>query len=334
MQDSETHTDTSLIRDSKVQNRIPPSASCSLLPDSKIASIKKAIKKLLPDWCVLLRGWRNAHGTFPRIIRPVTFNEKVLHRILFDRRAVLTQLADKAAVRSYVEQRIGPEILPKLYFLTSHPDTIPFDDLPDRFVVKPTHGSGWVQLVADKSTVDRAALIELCSDWLKRSYYKETREPAYKHIEPRIMVEELIDDGNGIAPNDYKLFVFDGTVRHIRVHSGRFTDHRVGLFTPTWKRVRVGAHFGHDDIVGDLPPPAHFAEMITAAETLGRDLDFVRADFYDTGERLYFGELTMTPGAGYSLLTKEFDRYLGGFWKTPRRYSFGPLSTKPQRYPS
>lgn len=311
----------------------PIYAPRSLLPDSKIASIKRATKERLPDWCVLLRGWRNANGTFPRIIRPVTFNEKVLHRILFDRRAVFTQLADKAAVRSYVEQRIGPEVLPKLYFLTSHPETIPFHDLPDRFVVKPTHGSGWVQLVTDKSTLDRDALIELCSDWLKRSYYKETREPAYKHIEPRIIVEELIDDGNETAPNDYKLFVFDGTVQHIKVDTGRFTDHRVGLFTPTWKRVGVGEHFGHEDIVGDVPPPAHLAEMIAAAETLGRDLDFVRADFYDTGEHLYFGELTMTPGAGYSRLAKELDCYLGGFWKTPKRYSFGPLATRPPRYP-
>ena len=43
---------------------------------------------------------------------------------------------------------------------------------------------------------------------MKRSYYKETLEWAYKHIEPRIIVEEFIDDGSGTAPNDYKLFVF------------------------------------------------------------------------------------------------------------------------------
>ncbi len=111
-------------------------------------------------------------------------NEKVLHRNPFDRRAVLTQLADKAAVRSYVERRLGPQFLPKLYHLTSRPDTIPFDELPDRFVVKPTHGSGWVQLVTDKCTLDRAALIETCCDWLKRSYYKEGREIVYKNIKP------------------------------------------------------------------------------------------------------------------------------------------------------
>ena len=92
----------------------------------------------MPDWFLQIRARRKAHGVFPRIIRPVTFSEKVLHRNLFDRRTMLTEVADKASVRSYVEQRLGPQILPKLYYLTSRPDTIPFDELPDRFVVKPT----------------------------------------------------------------------------------------------------------------------------------------------------------------------------------------------------
>jgi TupA-like ATPgrasp len=60
--------------------------------------------------------------------------------------------------------------------------------------------------------------------------------------------------------------------------------------------------------------------MLAAAETLCGDLDFVRADFYDTAERLYFGELTTTPeGAMGRFHPKEFDRYLGGRWKLPGR---------------
>jgi hypothetical protein len=148
--------------------------------------------------------------------------------MLFDRRAVLTQIADKAAVRSYVESRLGPQVLPKLYYLMTRPNTIPFDQLPDRFVVKPTHGSGWVQIVTDKSELDRAALIETCTGWLNQNYYEITREWVYKNIEPRI-------------------------------------------------------------VSGDIPRPTHLAEMLAAAKTLCRDLDFVRADFYDTAERLYFG---------------------------------------------
>jgi hypothetical protein len=154
----------------------------------------------------------------PECRQPRNFNEKLLYRILFDRRAVLTQIADKAAVRSYVENRLGPQILTKLYYLTDRPDTIPFDQLPDRFVVKPTHGSNWVQIVTDKSALDRAALIEICKGWLSQNYYEITREWVYKNIEPRIMVEEFIDDGTGGRAKRLQTVRFS---RHRRVYPSR-----------------------------------------------------------------------------------------------------------------
>jgi hypothetical protein len=204
--------------------------------------------------------------------------------------------------------------LPKIYCITTHPDAIRFEELPHKFVVKPTHASGWIQVVNDKSALDRAALIERCNGWLDQSYYEITREWVYKHIEPRILVEEFIDDGTGALPNDYKLFVFDGTVQIIQVDAGRFYDHRRRVYSTDWKKLDV--IFEWDDIVGDVPCPPHLAEMIAAAETLGRGIDFVRADFYDTAGQFYFGELTTTPGCGRErFYPKEFDAYLGGFWK-------------------
>jgi hypothetical protein len=60
--------------------------------------------------------------------------------------------------------------------------------------------------------------------------------------------------------------------------------------------------------------------MIAATETLGRDVDFVRADFYDTPARLYFGELTLTPEGGRGRFhPNDFDRYLGERWKIRTR---------------
>jgi hypothetical protein len=271
-------------------------------------------RRLLPDFFPAISDYRKKHGAFPNVIRPRTFNEKVQHRILFDRRTLLTQMADKAAVRSYVESRLGPQVLPKLYCLTAHPDAIPFEELPQKFVVKPTHGSGWVQVVNDKSALDSAALIERCRGWLDQSYYEISREWAYKHIEPRILVEEFIEDGTGASPNDYKLFVFGGTVQMIQVDAGRFSDHRRRLYSTVWKKLDVLLEW--DDIIGEVPRPPHLAEMIAAAETLGRGIDFVRADFYDTAGQLYFGELTTTPGCGRDrFYPKEFDLYFGGFWK-------------------
>jgi glycosyltransferase involved in cell wall biosynthesis len=280
--------------------------------------IKRQVRKLLPDPVLEIRAHWKVHGRFPNIFNPVTFNDKVLHRRLFDHRPVLRQIADKAAVRSYVEARLGPQILPELYCLTSDPASIPFGRLPDSFVVKPTHGSGWVRVVTDKSDLDRAALIETCADWMQRSYYRETLERIYKDIEPRIIVEEFIHDGSGAVPNDYKFYVFDGRVQLVQVHAGRFTDHRISLYTPAWEKV--DARLEYEAIDGDLPRPPHLAEMIEAAQCLGSGLDFIRADFYDTGRRVYFGELTPNPSGGHQYFRPlEFDRTLGGFWKLHSR---------------
>lgn len=276
-------------------------------------SIKERIKEALPSWLILIRRYRKVHGGFPHLIRPITFNEKVLYRILFDRRRVLTRLADKAAVRLYVESRLGPQVLPKLYCLTTRLDEIRFDELPNRFVVKPTHGCGWVQIVKDKSALDRDALIQTCAHWLKQNYYEITREWVYKGIKPRIMVEEFIDDGSGTRPTDYRLFVFGGSVELIQVDIGCLTAGRVRFYTPAWENLAP-------ELGDDVPPPAHLAEMLAAARTLCGNLDFVRVDFYDTAKQPYFSELTTSPECAMGrFLVKGLDRRLGGYWKLPPR---------------
>lgn len=267
----------------------------------------------LPDWFVLLRHWRLVHQAVPNILSPKTFNEKILCRILFDRRPVLTLFADKAAVRGYVEARLGRDVLPKLYHLTDDPSDIPFDALPDRFVVKPTHGQGWVRLVTDKAALDREGLVRQCHAWLKDSLYERTREWAYKAIKPQILVEEFVDDGNAV-PLDYKFFVFDGVVKFLHMDTGRFIDHRRRFYTPDWAEIE-GEFGGRDKVAEPAPPPANLAKMIRAAEILGQGIDFVRADFYDTGSKIYFGELTMTPGAGYNhFRPKALDHRFGALW--------------------
>ncbi|WP_277295418.1 ATP-grasp fold amidoligase family protein [Serratia marcescens] len=44
--------------------------------------------------------------------------------------------------------------------------------------------------------------------------------------------------------------------------------------------------------------PDFWDEMIEVAQAVAADLDYCRVDFYLTQDRLYIGELTLTPGAG------------------------------------
>ena len=281
-----------------------------------MVSLATRLVRLLPDWAFAVARYGRCHRSLPNLFRPATFNEKVLHRILFDRQTWMAVVADKYAVRDFVRERLGAELLPELHHVTTDPDTIPFESLPDRFVIKPTHGSGWVKVVPNKSLVDQAALIRTCKEWLRQNYYDLTREWIYKNITPRILVEELIDDGSGAAPADYKLFVFNGRVAFILVTLGRFGERSHGVVDRRWQPVDVSFNYSVRKCL--IPPPPHLEQMVAAAEILGRDVDFVRADFYDTAAKLFFGELTATPGCGLdSFEPRSFDGVLGSLWRGP-----------------
>jgi hypothetical protein len=288
-------------------------------------TIERTLDLVLPETAVIalsaMRRHKRAFGWYPNIVRPKTFSEKVLHRMVFDRRRILTTLQDKYAARDYVRAKIGDHVLPQLYWVTKNPDDIPFNDLPQRFVVKPTHGSGWYRIVLDKATVDTRELVERCRSWMAQNYYYARREWVYKLIEPRILVEEYVDDGSGLEPTRYKLFVFDGTVKLIEVRIGERGKSREGFFQPPWTKLPVQLTRPEQmETPGPWPRPDRLDEMIACAETLAGDLDFLRVDLYATAAGTYVGELTTTPSAGMTVFEpREYNRRLGEFWNLPRR---------------
>jgi len=244
--------------------------------------------------------------------------------MVFDRRPILTELQDKYAVRRYVTERIGEHILPTLHWVTKDPADIPFDDLPDRFVVKATHGSHWVYLVPDKARLNRQDLIEKCTSWLGWNYYRRCREWAYKHIEPRIMVEEFLNDNTGLVPLDYKFYVFSGRAHMIQVEAERFVGplSKYDCYGRTWDRLDIDVAPRRERIER-LPRPKHLDEMIECAEALGDGLNFLRVDLYDAG-KVFFGEITVYPCAGLTINGPDaWNRYLGSLWEMPFRRRTG-----------
>ena len=93
----------------------------------------RVISKLQPDWLILvLKASAKSHREFPNsdFAADVQRKSPAPDRCLTGAR-LLTELADKFAVRSYVESRVGSRILPELYDVTTDPATIPFDELPE-----------------------------------------------------------------------------------------------------------------------------------------------------------------------------------------------------------
>lgn len=68
----------------------------------------------------------------------------------------------------------------------------------------------------------------------------------------------------------------------------------------------------------NLERPKQYDKMIECAETLSKNIPFVRVDLYDVNGQIYFGELTFYPGNGMEKFKpKEWDTILGNWITLP-----------------
>lgn len=259
---------------------------------------------------------------------PVTLNEKIRFRMAADRRQILSIFADKWAVRAYVADRIGAEFLTDVYAVVRRPGDLDLSTLPRRCVIKATHGSGATIIIDDRSPrgveipsprrgnpwgvgirihpddVDRKAFDRLCRAWLGSDYSRVwgINEWAYSRVPPRLIVEELLENGTTGLPPDYKLWCFNGRVVFVQVDIDRFSDHRRSILLPDGSALDATINYPH---AGLVPDTAVLPQLASLAGRLTAEIDFVRADVYVIGDRIVFGELTNYPGGGIERMEPE-----------------------------
>jgi len=169
-------------------------------------------------------------------------------------------------------------------------------------------------MVRDARALDQRALILTCERWMRSNYARRRDEWAYEHIPHQIIVEELLDDGAGRSPQGIKVLVFNQQVRIVQLDEDRFGDHRRMFFDSKWNELPI---YGFVPRIGARPEkPSRLEDIIRYAEALARDTDFLRADFYQVGNRVCFGEMTHTPGSGLSpLYPTIWDDRWGAWWE-------------------
>lgn len=253
---------------------------------------------------------------------PRSFSEKVVWKKLNDRNPLLKITASKYQVRNYIKEVLGEReaqrVLIPLLWHGKDPSQIPFGRLPQNFVVKASHGSGW-NLIVRGGRPGPAEIIEKCRCWMAMPPYGlEKQEWAYLGAERRIVIEQFLADGKGKVPNDFKFFMIHGKCRMILVDVDRFEGHSKTLYDSEWMpiAVRRGAVQG--------PPierPKNLERMLDLAHALSQDFDFVRVDLYSLEGKVYFGELTHYPAAGNEPFDpRSFDYELGAYWDLERNY--------------
>jgi hypothetical protein len=252
-----------------------------------------------------------------------SFNHKIRQRMVKDdQNKLFFILADKYKSREYVKKHSDLVNLIKILYVTEDPTTIPFDDLPSKYVIKANHGQGWNFLIKDgkyynsKKPINRQKIIKKCQWWLNQNYGTKLvfKEKHYWGIDPHvIIIEELLENNGGTIPTDYKFFVFHGEVKFIARVADRFSKRAKDIYDRAWNKLDCQIGFPSSDII--LPKPNCFDNMVKAAEELGQGIDFIRVDFYEVNGKTYFGEFTLTPGGGVDRVKPEkYNMIFGSYW--------------------
>lgn len=255
------------------------------------------------------------HRRLPSVRSPQTFTEKVNARILFDRRVdVLRPTCDKLEMKQLAQQssRVG---VPRTLWVGTDVRELAEIELPEQWVLKPNHRSGLVYFGSGRvSDPGVLASYVAANGWLDSAQWERYGEWAYTLATPTLLAESAIGQP-GIAPEDYKFFVFRGVPRLVQVDTGRFDDHRRRLYRPDWTPL---PHRNLYPVGPVLPAPPHLPEMLEIAGDIGRAFDFIRVDLYDVPDGVYFGEITPYPGGGLEPYEpRDLDVELGSYWTWP-----------------
>lgn len=234
---------------------------------------------------------------FPDLDNPTRLTEKIQHLKLHDRTDLRRTAADRVKVREYVSRKIGEDhLIPLIGNFESLTPSV-WDSLPPSFVLKANHGCNMVEIVEDKSNHSYEEIRNITRDWQETDYYKVGREWVYKDLPRTIVVEKLLQNSEGLIPEDFKFFCFHGRTELIQIDFDRFGDHSRNIYSRDFKLLPVKIIYDQNS----QPVKKHplMDEAVHLADTLSTDFNFVRVDLFLLDEKIYFGELTNYPGNGF-----------------------------------
>ena len=277
------------------------------------------LKELVCGYPALHRDFYKRTGYPLSLSAPTTFHHKLTWLKIQRPPKLFVPAVDKSTAKelalSWAQQLGLPLTAAKTLAVVDDPDCIPWDALPDCFVLKATHRSGANRFIDQREGVDRVALAKVCREWLDYPYGVYKHEWAYWDVPRKLLIEEVIETPDGSELLDYKFHMSRGNCLMIQVNSGfRSESRRRMIFLPPWEPQDVNWLYPRPDAVP--PRPENLSEMLEIAREFSREFPYIRIDLYSVvGEvnRVLFGEFTFFPGSGSEPVDPfEFDLSLGG----------------------
>ena len=238
-----------------------------------------------------------------------TYQEKMQWIKVFGNLERFSKYVDKYDVREFIKEKIGDEYCTPLIGVYNRAEDIDFETLPNSFVIKATHGSGWNIIVKNKFDLDQNETREKMKKWINSNFYKVHGEKNYKPLKGRIIIEEYIEN---ISTNiiDYKYLCFKGEPKCILVED--CINNKADGYDLKWNKLPMSFLDGNIDV--SVERPNQLEKMNELSRKLSKDFPFVRVDFYNINGRVYFSELTFTPANGLgNVIPQKYADLLGSY---------------------
>ncbi len=268
----------------------------------ELSRIKEGILRLSseisPELNTQLR-FLDMYGHTIDLKNPKSFSEKIswLKINEYSKSALVAQCSDKYTVRDYVIKCGLGMYLNELIGTYKSVADVPWEDLPDSFVLKWNFGSGYNFICPDRTKADLRSNADLLNKWGKKEYWRVYSELQYKNRSKYLLCEKYLLPARGKNLLDYKIYCFSGLPKAILLMNREDSELvKASFMTVEWEKIdgKLERYISLEN----PEKPISLENMLEAASILSKGFPFVRVDFYDTDHGAVFGEMTFTPHGG------------------------------------
>jgi hypothetical protein len=294
-------------------------------------ALRKGVKRVFALLPLALRRhllFVRSFGHWGNFRTPQTYSEKLNWRAINDRRAMMAFTADKLAAKEYVRRTLARNPLkvrtPETYWVGTDLRELRTlaARLPARWVLKPNHSCGRVQLIdSTHAPIDWDQLAIKTANWTERDEeYTVRGHWAYGQARRLLIAEERIGAGEH-APDDLKIEGYQGEPAFTFWTTGRSSG---AINYSNLKMDQTRLIWGHSsESAADAPIPLEELDQgvraiaLALASELSAPFDHLRVDGYAVDGEYWFGEITTYPAAGLGEISRETDTWLGSIWRLP-----------------
>ena len=210
--------------------------------------------------------------------------------VIHDTNLLKGKCADKILLHNYSKRKLGKDICNKILKIYHSEKEIDLNELPNQFVLKTNHGSGFNIIVEDKKQFNLTKAKIILKKWMKIDYGVKGAEFHYSFINKKIFVEEYL----GKSLKNYKFLCYNGKPKYVYVSIKEGKQKYRNFYDMKWKFVPFHC-LSKPHPKYHYPKPNLFKLMKKYAIILSKDFKFVRVDLYELDNEVRLGELTFIP---------------------------------------